>query len=96
MSAAVQSCPICDGEARFMPLGGSRQTDVMDCPRCSRVSLEWDAVVADAIEAEFRRWMPGLEAKRLRAVGVLATQRARFDLEDVDSSVREIRESADA
>jgi len=28
-------CPICVGTGRFMPSGGSKQTDVMDCPRCA-------------------------------------------------------------
>lgn len=30
----MTDCPICNGLQRFMPQGGSKQTDVMDCPRC--------------------------------------------------------------
>lgn len=76
--------------------GTIRVVDVVPVERSRDDPERWDAVVANAIEAEFRRWMPTLKQERVRAVAVLAAQRARFDLADVDRSVREIREAADA
>ena len=68
-----------------------------DCPVCT-VDLErWDAVVADAIEAEMcLAGVRVLNPVALRRVAERAALRARRDLEAVEAGLREIREAADA
>lgn len=69
----------------------------------SAYAERWVAVVADAMEAELRhRIQAGLlsayqfDALQLRAAVEASARRARYDLEDIELSVREIREAADA
>lgn len=67
---------------------------------------ERDAIVADAIEAEFRyRKRAGLlgnlmsfefDPEALREAAESAALRARRDAEEIEASVREVREAADA
>ena len=55
-----------------------------------------DAIVADAIEVELRRWFADRDPLVLRVAAEAAAKRARRDLAEVEASGREYREAADA